>query len=126
MPRGQYDRSKARPRRKRRTSSAGAASLSKRIEQMSKQLAALSEEVKRTEAVQAALAPFMMPVAGAVTPSGKRRGRPPGSKNKPKAAAAAGAPKRRGRPPGSKNRPKVAAMSVAPRRRGRPRKNPVA
>jgi hypothetical protein len=41
----------------------------------------------------------------------KRRGRPPGSKNK--AAAPAGT-KRRGRPPGSKNRPKpIAAMYAA-------------
>lgn len=42
----------------------------------------------------------------------KRRGRPPGSKNKPKAAAAAAAPKRRGRPPGSKNKPKAAAVAA--------------
>jgi hypothetical protein len=115
MPRGVYDRSKARPRRRRART--GASSLSKRIELMSKQLAALSEEVKRTEAVQAALAPFMQPVT--VTVNGRRRGRPPGSKNRPRTAATA--PRRRGRPPGSKNRPK--AGNAAPRRRGRPPKS---
>jgi hypothetical protein len=60
------------------------------------------------------------PAAKASAPSAaapKRRGRPPGSKNKPKSAAAAApapaaAPKRRGRPPGSKNRPKSAAMAA--------------
>jgi hypothetical protein len=41
----------------------------------------------------------------------KRRGRPPGTKNRPKQESSA-APKRRGRPPGSKNRTK-AAMSIA-------------
>lgn len=83
------------------------------------------------------------------TISGKRRGRPPGSKNKPKVLAGSiqvasiteqstvVVPKRRGRPPGSKNRPKeqpatVSAKSqtsvvtsegvscVIPKRRGRP------
>lgn len=49
----------------------------------------------------------------------KRRGRPPGSKNKPKPAAEP--PKRRGRPPGSTNKPKAeAAPAEAPKRRGRP------
>ena len=62
----------------------------------------------------------------------KRRGRPKGSKNKPKAAAKAApvktaAPKRRGRPPGSKNKPKAARAktvqtSATPKRgRGRPK-----
>jgi len=41
----------------------------------------------------------------------RRRGRPPGSKNKPKPVQAA--PKRRGRPPGSKNKPKPAAIAAA-------------
>ncbi|UCF48543.1 MAG: hypothetical protein JSU89_15485 [Myxococcales bacterium] len=52
----------------------------------------------------------------------KKRGRPPGSKNRPKAEATpAEAPKRRGRPPGSKNRPKAEATPAeAPKRRGRP------
>lgn len=44
-------------------------------------------------------------------PAPKRRGRPPGSKNKPKTATATGAPKRRGRPPGSKNKPKAATST---------------
>ena len=42
----------------------------------------------------------------------RRRGRPPGSKNKPKPVVAA--PKKgRGRPPGSKNKPKPAAIAAA-------------
>jgi hypothetical protein len=42
----------------------------------------------------------------------RRRGRPPGSKNKPKPVQAA-PKKRRGRPPGSKNKPKPAAIGAA-------------
>ncbi|MCC6743503.1 MAG: hypothetical protein IT175_06545 [Acidobacteria bacterium] len=61
-----------------------------------------------------------------------RRGRPKGSKNKPKVAPQA--PKRRGRPKGSKNKPKVskaapvkaaAARPVVRRRRRRTAKAPV-
>jgi len=75
-------------------------------------------------AAKAAAAPAAAP---------KRRGRPPGSKNKSGMAAAveasapAAAPKRRGRPPGSKNKPKFGAVAApaaasvaAPKRRGRP------
>ena len=81
-------------------------------------------------------APATTPVApAAVTPVAatpyespkKRRGRPPGSKNKKTAEKAASAePKRRGRPPGSKNKPKVgrpakkAVAKAEPKRRGRP------
>ena len=66
-------------------------------------------------------------------PAAKKRGRPAGSKNKPKTAAApkaaeVTAPKRRGRPPGSKNKPKATAAkataaktTVAKRGRGRPK-----
>jgi hypothetical protein len=46
----------------------------------------------------------------------RRRGRPPGSKNKPKVDTTA-TPKRRGRPPGSKNKPKV---TTEIKKRGRP------
>jgi len=53
-----------------------------------------------------------------------RRGRPPGSKNKPKDAdgATAELPRRHGRPPGSTNKPKIADGAIAelPKRRGRP------
>ena len=44
----------------------------------------------------------------------KRRGRPPGSKNKPKAVGAEGVvpAKRRGRPAGSKNKPKSQAAAA--------------
>lgn len=55
-----------------------------------------------------------------------KRGRPPGSKNKPKAAKVVA---RRGRPPGSKNKPKVnvAATDVAEVKtnRGSPARLPV-
>ena len=48
------------------------------------------------------------------------RGRPKGSKNKPKTD---NQPKRkRGRPKGSKNKPKI---DTTPKKRGRPRKNPI-
>lgn len=54
----------------------------------------------------------------------KRRGRPPGSKNKTTAASTDDAPKRRrGRPPGSKNKPgaaKPGPKAGAKRGRGRP------
>jgi len=61
---------------------------------------------------------------GAIAELPKRRGRPPGSTNKPKIAdgAIAELPKRRGRPPGSTNKPKIADGAIAelPKRRGRP------
>ena len=48
------------------------------------------------------------------------RGKPKGSKNKPKTD---NQPKRkRGRPKGSKNKPKI---DTTPKKRGRPRKNPI-
>ena len=82
-------------------------------------------------------APEPVPVKNTVVPAAKKRGRPAGSKNKPKAAAQKApptvkaetpvAPKRRGRPKGAKNKasaPKTstpkAAVSSAPKRRGRP------
>lgn len=56
--------------------------------------------------------------AGAAT-GAKRRGRPPGSTNKPTTAAAE--PKRRGRPPGSTNKSKSATTTTAgAKKRGRP------
>ena len=127
MPRGVYDRSRARPRTAASNTngrtSAGA-TISQRIAQLSKELAALSEEVKRSEGLQAAVAQYMAGSTTATAP--RRRGRPPGSKNRPKTAAGAtGTRRRRGRPPGSKNRPKVAAAASPPRRRGRPPKNAV-
>ena len=115
MPRGVYDRSKAR-RRVASTNgrTTAGASLSARIAQLSRELAALSEEVKRTEGLQAAVAQYM---SGA-SAMPRRRGRPPGSRNRPKtAAAAATGVRRRGRPR------KNAAATATPRRRGRPRKN---
>ena len=46
----------------------------------------------------------------------RKRGRPKGSKNKPKITTE---PRKRGRPKGSKNKPKIA---TEPKKRGRPRK----
>lgn len=46
----------------------------------------------------------------------RKRGRPKGSKNKPKMNTE---PKKRGRPKGSKNKPKI---PIEPKKRGRPRK----
>jgi len=58
--------------------------------------------------------------AGAAT-GAKRRGRPPGSTNKPKTMATATEPKRRGRPPGSTNKSKSTTTTTAgAKRRGRP------
>ena len=77
-------------------------------------------------------APESVPVKNTVVPAAKKRGRPAGSKNKPKAASqkvapeikadTAIAPKRRGRPKGSKNKTSTpkAAVSSTPKRRGRP------
>jgi len=48
----------------------------------------------------------------------RKRGRPKGSKNKPKIA---GQPKKRGRPTGSKNKPKK-IIEEPKRKRGRPKK----
>ncbi len=53
-------------------------------------------------------------VSTAAAPAKRGRGRPKGSKNKPKAEA----PKKRGRPLGSKNKPK---MDTTPNKRGRPK-----
>ena len=46
----------------------------------------------------------------------RKRGRPKGSKNKPKITTE---PRKRGRPKGSKNKPKI---TTEPKKRGRPRK----
>jgi len=46
----------------------------------------------------------------------RKRGRPKGSKNKPKITTE---PRKRGRPKGSKNKPKIA---TEPKKRGRPKK----
>lgn len=124
MPRGVYDRSKAR----RRTTRASKASLSTRIEQLSKELASLSEEVKRAEGLQNAVNQYMQAAVASVAAdgrrgpgrppgtTGRRRGRPPGSKNRPKTETATGVRRGPGRPR------KNAAAPAAPRRRGRPRK----
>ncbi|HZP57936.1 MAG TPA: hypothetical protein VFC53_10375 [Dehalococcoidia bacterium] len=123
MPRGVYDRSKA--RRRRATSS----SISTRLEKLGQELAALTAEVRQAEGLKAAVDQYMR--AGATDGAApRRRGRPPGSGTGRRGRPPGSGTARRGRPPGSGTRrrgrpPKVAATaSAAPRRRGRPPKNP--
>jgi len=118
MPRGIYDRSKARRRAPTNGRTTTSASVSGRIAQLSKELAALSEEVKRSEGLQAAVAQYMAGAStGAAAAAPRRRGRPPGSKNRSKTGGAATTTRRRGRPR------KTSVATAAPRRRGRPPKN---
>ncbi len=123
MPKGIYDRSKAR-RRTRRTKDA---SLSARIERLSKELASLSDEVKHVEGIQSAVSQYIAAAAPATNgrrgpgrPPGRRRGRPPGSKNRPKTEPVAAAAVTRRRPGRPRKDPEL--LGTAPRRRGRPRK----
>jgi hypothetical protein len=70
----------------------------------------ISKGLSAAALIQPELAPALAPyIAGSkMLGYGKRRGRPKGSKNKPKSASKAPAVKRgRGRPKGSKNRPKT-------------------
>jgi hypothetical protein len=60
--------------------------LSARINKLSGELASRSAEVAQVEGIQRAIQPF-------IAPAPKRRGRPPGSKNKPKNVR-----RKRGRP----------------------------
>ena len=53
-------------------------------------------------------------------PASRKRGRPLGSKNKPKVPKEVPASRKRGRPLGSKNKPKVPKEVPASRKRGRP------
>jgi hypothetical protein len=84
------------------------------------ELEAAQEQIRELEAEIDALKAYIQELEAAIArmrdeqpaqaKQPKRRGRPPGSKNRPKPVQAA--PKRRGRPPGSKNKPK--AMLEAP------------
>jgi hypothetical protein len=76
------------------------------------------ELVEKLNAVLQRMGYHIVPVG----PSGmtRRRGRPRKNSRAAMSAVAGGVGKRRGRPPGSKNKPKVA--SQPPRRRGRPPK----
>ena len=78
MPRGVYNRSTANPRRRRRRVAPKSQALSVRIERLSKELAALGEQVRQAEGLKLAIDA----VYAANGASPKRRGRPPGSKNK--------------------------------------------
>lgn len=75
MPRGQYDRSKAKPRRRRSTNS----SLSARLNKLTKELAVLADDVRKAEGVQQATAEYVAKVsslhapAGVATPKHRRR-----------------------------------------------------
>ena len=92
------------------------------LQVITRQLAALTERVREAEAVKNAVDQVMRSgnSTGSVTGVGKRRGRPPGSKNKPKPAN--GRRRRRTSP--------AARASTTPangrRKRGRPRKTAAA
>lgn len=83
--------------------------------------AAEVEAVEKTPAEKKAeenVAPELIGQAVAAAPAPKKRGRKPGSKNKPKASVPAketlpGEPKKRGRKPGSKNRVQEAPVAYA-------------
>src|SRR5438477_12042366 len=90
------------------------------LQVITRQLAALTERVREAEAVKNAVDSVMKSTNSrpAATTAGKRRGRPPGSKNKAKPAN------------GRRRRRRTTAAATAPangrRRPGRPRKTPTA
>jgi hypothetical protein len=75
MPRGQYDRSKAKPRRRRATNS----SLSVRLSKLTKELAVLADDVRKAEGVQKATEDYVAkisslhPPASVAAPKKRRR-----------------------------------------------------
>jgi hypothetical protein len=89
------------------------------LQVITRQLAALTERVREAEAVKNAVDSVMKSTNSrtATTSTGKRRGRPPGSKNKAK-------------PANGRRRRRTTAAAAAPatgrRRPGRPRKTPAA
>lgn len=114
MPRGVYDRSKA--RRRRRTATPRTNSITAELESAVKQLHVALERVRQLEGFRQAIAPFFAGATAVAPKNGRRRGRPP--KN---ATADGTMPRRRGRPP--KNATATLGAAEAPRRRGRPPKN---
>ena len=90
------------------------------LQVITRQLAALTERVREAEAVKNAVDEVMKSANSrpATTGTGKRRGRPPGSKNKAKPANG----RRRRRTSASTA---AAAPANGRRRPGRPRKNPL-
>jgi hypothetical protein len=85
-----------------------------RRESASQELEAAQERIRELEAELEHLKVYIQELEAAIErlresqpqEQPKRRGRPPGSKNKAEPADLFAEPKRRGRPPGSKNRPK--------------------
>jgi hypothetical protein len=65
MPRGIYDRSKAKPRRRRSTNS----SLSARLSKLTKELAVLAADVSKAEGVQQATADYVARISSLHPPS---------------------------------------------------------
>eukprot|EP00966_Prymnesium_polylepis_P244063 5644425-Prymnesium_polylepis.1 len=105
------------------------AQLRQALEEQHSKLLAQAEALKSLGATPDPFPMIVIPTPPAPTaPTGKKRGRPPGSKNKPKppkdgeeAPAPPAEPppkKKRGRPLGSKNKVRVrSAVGAAPRRR---------
>jgi len=137
MPRGVYDRSKA--RRRRRTARPRTNSITSELESAVKQLNVALERVRQLEGFRQAIEPFFAGAVAAAPATGRRRGRPPKNatvdgtmprrrgrppKNATAMVGATEAPRRRGRPP--KNATAMLGMTEAPRRRGRPPKNATA
>jgi hypothetical protein len=83
MPRGQYDRSKAKPRRRRSAKS----SLSARLNALTKELAVLAADVRKAEGVQKATEEYVARISSLHAPGGKsaskkRRRRVPAAKTR--------------------------------------------
>lgn len=91
------------------------------LQVITRQLAALTERVREAEAVKNAVDEVMKSTnsRAATTSTGKRRGRPPGSKNKTKPANG-----RRRRRRTTASTAAAAAPANGRRRPGRPRKTP--
>jgi hypothetical protein len=98
MPRGQYDRSKAKPRRRRSTST----SLSARLNKLTKELAVLAEDVRKAEGVQEATEDYVAkisslhPPAGVAAPKKRRRRRVAAAKTRRTAPRKKAAQKKKG------------------------------
>ena len=91
------------------------------LQVITRQLAALTERVREAEAVKNAVDSVMKSTnSRPAATTGKRRGRPPGSKNKAKPANG-----RRRRRSATASTAAATASATRRRRPGRPRKNPV-
>jgi hypothetical protein len=66
MPKGQYDRSKAKPRRRRSANS----SLSARLSKLTKELGVLADDVRKAEGVQKATEDYVAKISSLHPPTG--------------------------------------------------------